>query len=150
MGARRKGRILAFQVLYAWAAAGAKQREALLPELLDFSWVDGDAQGGGSEDFARLLVRGVVENSAPVDAMIRRHLKNWDFSRLKPVDLALLRLGVYTLMFQDTPPSVVIDEAVSISRDFGTDDSYRFVNGVLDGVRKTLQDTLQEKKESHE
>jgi N utilization substance protein B len=146
MGARRKGRILAFQALFAWAAAAVKEREALLPELLDFSWVEDSAEEGGSGDFARLLVRGAVENIAAVDKMIRRHLKNWDFSRLNPVDLALLRLSVYALMFQDTPPSVVIDEAVSISRDFGTDDSYRFVNGVLDGVRKTLQ----EKKESHE
>jgi N utilization substance protein B len=76
--------------------------------------------------------------------MIKRHLKNWDFSRLNLVDLALLRMSVYTLMFQDTPPLVVIDEAVSISREFGTDDSYRFVNGVLDSVRQTITDGAKE------
>jgi N utilization substance protein B len=136
MGARRKGRILAFQALYAWAASSAKRREEILPGLLDFSW----SSEGEGEDFARLLVLGAVENIAVVDKMIRRHLKNWDFSRLNLVDLALLRLSVYTLMFQDTPPPVVIDEAVNISREFGTDDSYRFINGMLDAVRKTLLD----------
>jgi N utilization substance protein B len=142
MGARRTGRILAFQALYAWGAAGAKQREGALPGLLDFPWADKDP-AGESVDFARLLARGAAENIALVDGMIKRHLKNWTFSRLNLVDLALLRLSVYTLMFQDTPPSVVIDEAVSISREFGTDDSYRFINGMLDAVRKTLEDERQ-------
>jgi N utilization substance protein B len=72
--------------------------------------------------------------------MIRKHLKNWDFSRLNRVDLALLRMSTYTLMYQDdVSPSIVIDEAIGISKEFGTDDSYRFVNGVLDSIRKTIQ-----------
>jgi N utilization substance protein B len=54
------------------------------------------------------------------------------------VDLAVLRMSAFSLMFQDIPPSVVIDEAVEISKEFGADDSYRFVNGVLDSIRKTL------------
>jgi N utilization substance protein B len=74
--------------------------------------------------------------------MIRSHLKNWDFSRLNRVDLALLRMSAYTLMYQsDVAPSIVIDEAIGISREYGTDDSYRFINGVLDSIRKTLQGT---------
>jgi N utilization substance protein B len=82
---------------------------------------------------------GTIENIGPVDEMIRRHLKNWDFSRLNRVDLAVLRMSVYTLMYQgDVPPSIVIDEALGISKEFGTDDSFRFVNGVLDSVRKTI------------
>jgi N utilization substance protein B len=142
MGARRKGRILAFQALYAWGAAGSRHRQAALGDLLAFPWLDESAEKVPLEtaDFSRLLVQGTVENISQVDGMIKRHLKNWDFSRLNLVDLALLRMSVYTLMFQDTPASVVIDEAVSISREFGTDDSYRFINGVLDGVRQTITD----------
>jgi N utilization substance protein B len=84
-------------------------------------------------------VTGTLENIAGVDSMIQRHLENWELKRLNRVDLAVLRMSVYTLMFQgDMPPSVVIDEAVEISREFGADDSYRFVNGVLDSIRKTL------------
>ncbi len=72
--------------------------------------------------------------------MIRGQLENWDFSPLNKVDLALLRMSVYCLLYQpEIPPTVTIDEAVDISKTYGTADSYRFVNGVLDGVRKKLQ-----------
>jgi N utilization substance protein B len=113
--------------------------------LLDFSWLETEkreALDQGTVNFSRLLVTGTIENIEVVDAMIRRHLKNWDFSRLNRVDLAVLRMSVYTLMFQDdVPPSIVIDEAIGISKEFGADDSYRFVNGVLDSIRKTIQNT---------
>ena len=145
MGLRRNGRILAFQTLYAWDTADDKKNA--LKNLLDFSWTEKEPSGESaaeSEVFSRLLVTGTVENIKAVDTMIRKHLLNWDFSRLSGVDKALLRLSVYELLFQTTPPSVVIDEAVDISREFGTDDSYRFVNGVLDGVRKTIQSAEKE------
>jgi len=141
MASRRKGRILAFQALFSWDIQFSQTGDASIPEgLLDFSWADGDAPlDEKSAAFPRLLVTGTVENIAGIDSMIQKHLENWDLSRLNKVDLAVLRMSVYTLMFQsETPPSVVIDEAVEISREFGADDSYRFVNGVLDSVRKTL------------
>jgi N utilization substance protein B len=71
--------------------------------------------------------------------MIGKHLKNWDFSRLNRVDLAILRMSAYTLMYQkDTPASVVINEAIGISREFGTDESFRFINGVLDSIYRAI------------
>ena len=140
MGKRHKGRILAFQALFAWdtqhTLGSADKKEQALKDLLDFSWAEKADSNG---DFSRLLVTGVVENIKAVDTMIRKHLVNWDFSRLTCVDRALLRLSVYELLFQTAPPSVVIDEAVEISREYGTDDSYRFINGVLDGIKKTVQ-----------
>jgi N utilization substance protein B len=140
MASRRKGRILAFQALYSWEAGGeGKDSEG----LLDFSWMEADKRSAlddSTVEFSRLLITGTIENIAAVDAMIREHLKNWDFSRLNRVDLALLRLSTYTLMYQnDIAPSIVIDEAIGISKEFGTDDSYRFLNGVLDSIRKTVQ-----------
>jgi N utilization substance protein B len=149
MASRRKGRILAFQALYCWEAAGNHPgkfpppgRGGIPEGLLDFSWLETEKRAsleGVIADFSRLLVVGTIENIGPVDDMIRRHLKNWDFSRLNRVDLAVLRMSVYTLMYQsDVPPSIVIDEAIGISKEFGTDDSFRFVNGVLDSIRKTL------------
>jgi N utilization substance protein B len=143
MASRRKGRILAFQALYSWDIQRSLKGNASIPEgLLDFSWADGDAPlDGKTAAFPRLLVTGTVENIAGVDSMIQKHLENWELSRLNKVDLAVLRMSVYTLMFQsETPPSVVIDEAVEICREFGSDDSYRFVNGVLDSVRKDLNE----------
>jgi transcription antitermination protein NusB len=145
MASRRKGRILAFQALFSWDIRYNQTGDASIPEgLLDFSWADGDIPKKTPIDektaaFSRLLVTGTIENIANVDRMIQKHLVNWELSRLNRVDLAILRMSVYTLMFQsETPPSVVIDEAVEISREFGSDDSYRFVNGVLDSVRKAL------------
>jgi N utilization substance protein B len=135
MGARRKGRIIAFQSLYRFDLSGAS-----LEELLDFSWIDQEkAQKIPQETllFARMLVQGVLENLPEVDDAIREQLENWDFSRLSRVDLAILRMSAYCLLFQaEIPATVTIDEAVDIAKSFGSEDSYRFVNGVLDGLRK--------------
>jgi len=137
MGARRKGRIIAFQSLYRHDLSGAG-----VEELLDFSWMEGERAEKVSADtllFARLLITGAIENLPEIDATIREQLENWDFTRLNKVDLALLRMSVYCLLHQrEIPPTVTIDEAVDISKTYGTADSYRFVNGVLDGVRKKL------------
>ena len=145
MASRRKGRILAFQALYCWDAQYSRTKDTSLPDgLLDFSWnlKETDVPSAEMDEmlvFPRLLVSGTVENIAAIDRMLKKHLKNWDIDRLNRVDLAILRMSIYTLMFQtDMPPSIVIDEAVGISKEFGTDDSYRFVNGVLDSIRKTL------------
>jgi N utilization substance protein B len=136
MASRRKGRILAFQALYAWGAADTPA--GTIPEgLLDFPWQNKAKEAG--DDFSRLLVMGTIENIDSIDSMIGKHLKNWDLSRLNRVDLAILRMSVYALMYQkDTPVSVVINEAIGISREFGTDESFRFINGVLDSIHRTL------------
>jgi N utilization substance protein B len=135
MGIRRKGRILAFQALYAHELSGTGPEE-----LAAFSWLDPEDFARvreESRDFARLLIAGTLENLAEVDRSIVRQLEHWDFSRLNKVDLAILRISAYCLLFQaDIPASVTIDEAIDIAKEFGTDDSYRFINGVLDGIRK--------------
>jgi len=136
MASRRKGRILALQALYCWESVGAPAEE-----LMDFSWLGEkrDSLDEGIACFSRLLIAGTIENIGPIDEMIRRHLQNWDISRLNRVDLAILRMSVYALMYQEEiVPSIVIDEAIGISKEFGTDDSFRFINGVLDSIRRTL------------
>ena len=137
MASRRKGRILAFQALYCWDATRVPA-----DELMAFSWLETEkraALGDSVAGFSRLLIAGTIENIKAVDEMIKNHLQNWDFSRLNRVDLAILRMSAYTLMYQaEIAPSIVIDEAIGISREFGTDDSFRFVNGVLDSIRMTL------------
>ena len=138
MASRRKGRILAFQALYSWESGRIPPDELML-----FSWLESEKRANldeGTAGFSRLLIAGTIENIKAVDSMIVKHLQNWDFSRLNRVDLAVLRMSVYTLMYQkDIAPSIVIDEAIGISKEFGTDDSFRFVNGVLDSIRLTLQ-----------
>ena len=137
MASRRKGRILAFQALYCWESTRIPA-----DELMAFSWLESEKRAAldeGIAAFSRLLIAGTVENVKAIDAMIKKHLQNWDISRLNRVDLAILRMSVYTLMYQnEVAPSIVIDEAIGISKEFGTDDSFRFVNGVLDSIRMTL------------
>jgi len=139
MASRRKGRILAFQALYFWESSNG----APIEELTSFSWLEEEKQerlDEGIAAFSRALIAGAVENMDDIDSMIKRHLENWDISRLNRVDLAILRMSVYTLMYQDEiAPSIVIDEAIGICKEFGTDDSYKFVNGVLDSIRITLR-----------
>jgi N utilization substance protein B len=152
MASRRKGRILAFQALYSWEVNVKKipraerrggEAPTVPPELLEFPWLEQEKRAALEEDissFSRLLVAGTIENIAAIDKMIKKHLENWDFSRLSRVDLAILRMSTYTLMFQtDVAPSIVINEAIGISKEFGTNDSYRFINGVLDSIKETLQ-----------
>jgi N utilization substance protein B len=132
---RRNGRILAFQALFAWDASGAEPAG-----LADFSWRKAGAQDA-EDDFAfpRLLFFGAVEHIDEIDVAINRHLAKWDFDRMNKVDLAILRLSVYTLLYQrDMHPSIVIDEAVDIAKAFSLDESYKFINGVLDSVRKEI------------
>lgn len=137
MGLRRDGRVIAVQTLYRYEVARPP-----LAELADYSWIDERRRrqlGDRTLQFASLLVAGCVENLAAVDRTIGRHLQHWDLDRVARVDLSVLRLGVYCLLYQpDIPAEVTIDESVAVAREFGSDDSYRFVNGVLDGVRKTV------------
>jgi len=112
-------------------------------ELVQFSWLDEERREHVDPEtlsFAKLIVAGCLENLDTIDAAIRQQLENWDFSRLARVDLAVLRMSVYALFFQkDIPASVTIDEAIDIVKEFGSDDSYRFINGVLDGIRKAQE-----------
>jgi N utilization substance protein B len=134
--ARRKGRILAFQALYSWDLGNVD-----INNILDFSWVEQetlDKMGEESLSFTRLLVSGTIEHIEEIDSVIKSHLTNWDFDRLNKVDLAILRISIYPLLYQkDLHSSIVIDEAIDISKQFGSDDSFKFINAILDSVRKS-------------
>jgi transcription antitermination protein NusB len=136
VASRRKARILAFQAIYAWDASGGKAEG-----ILDFDWLDEEKRLSLNDEvaaFARLLIAGTLECVEAVDEAIRSHLQNWSFERLKRVDLAVLRIGAYSLLFQrDIPAQITIDEAIEIAKEYGSEDSYRFINGVLDGIWKS-------------
>lgn len=135
MASRRKARILAFQALYAWEASRAS-----LEDLMRFSWLEPSKRESMDEDtvtFSSLIIAGALENMATIDRRIMAHLAHWPFERLKKVDLAILRMGTYCLLFQDDMPAgITIDEAIEIAKEYGSDESYKFINGVLDGIRK--------------
>ncbi|MBN2532571.1 MAG: transcription antitermination factor NusB [Spirochaetales bacterium] len=138
MGARHQGRVIAFQTLYRFDFTHEP-----LGDLLDFSWLDKKRQQVYPEEtyvFAKFIIAGTLENLNTIDMVIKKHLEHWDFSRLLKVDLANLRISVYGILYQqDIPASVTIDEAIYIAKEFGNDDSYRFINGVLDSIYKSLK-----------
>ena len=136
---RRNGRVIAFQALYSWDVNAVP-----LEELLEFSWVDSavlDRMGSDNLLFTKLLISGTIENIEEIDSVIKKHLTaKWSFERISKVDLAVLRLSVYPLLYQkDMPASIIIDEAIDISKEFGSDDSFKFINGVLDSIKNAYR-----------
>jgi N utilization substance protein B len=89
--------------------------------------------------FADPLIRGALEHRDAIDEHIKKHAKNWDFHRIATVDRNIMRLAIYEMLFrEDIPPIVSINEAVDIAKKFSTQDSGKFVNGILDKVRSEL------------
>jgi len=135
VGARREGRELALQALYAidmnpMSSAGA----------LRLFWEEHQASEGIKE-FAELLVKGVDEHRAELDQRIKEQSKNWSLGRMAKVDLNILRIAVYELAYLgDIPRNVTINEAIEIAKKFGSEDSPSFVNGILDELAAGLPD----------
>jgi N utilization substance protein B len=93
--------------------------------------------------FAEPLIQGVLEHRTRIDDEIQKHAKNWSMQRMAAVDRNVLRLAVFEMLFrEDIPPIVSINEAVDIAKKFSTHDSGKFVNGILDQVRKELMRPL--------
>ncbi len=86
--------------------------------------------------FSEPLIRGVLEHRDAIDSVIKKHARNWDFHRIAAVDRNIMRLAIYEMLHRDDiPPVVSINEAVDIAKKFSTQDSGKFVNGILDKVR---------------
>ena len=86
--------------------------------------------------FAEPLIRGVLQHRDAIDEIIKKHTKNWDFNRIAAVDRNVMRLAIFEMLHrEDIPPVVSINEAVDIAKKFSTQDSGKFVNGILDKVR---------------
>jgi N utilization substance protein B len=87
--------------------------------------------------YAQALVRGTLDHREEIDGLIRGQADNWRLERMPPVDRNILRLAVYEMLFEtDIPKLVVVDEAIELAKKFGSEQSGRFVNGLLDGLLK--------------
>lgn len=131
MGLRREARELALQMLYALdtnPSAGVRDTLQTFRE-------EQAAVVAQVRDFAEGLVKGVLEQREAIDAAIKARSRNWSLSRMPRVDLNVMRLAAYELMFRpDIPKKVSINEAIEIARRFGDKDSPSFVNGILDEI----------------
>ncbi len=93
--------------------------------------------------FAESIIQGVTEFRPVLDEKISEIAKNWSLSRMTPVDLSILRIGAYELLYKpDIPAPVVIDEAIEIAKRYGTKDSPAFINGLLDKIAKNAGKTI--------
>jgi N utilization substance protein B len=133
MGSRRKARELAMQMLFQWELGGHSP-EHVISSFLHVQRIDREV-----ESFARSLFEGTVSEVEALDRRVREQAEHWRLERMAAVDRNLLRVALYELLHcPETPPAVVINEALEIARRFSGKDSVEFVNGVLDAIRKTL------------
>ena len=129
VGVRRKGRELALQALYQMELSGDTSPAALESFLSHF---EGNAR---AKEFARRLVSGVAAHKEEIDRIIERSAEHWKLHRMAKVDLTILRMATYELLFcPDIPLNVSLDEAIEIGKRYGSGDSATFINGVLDQV----------------
>ena len=131
MGLRREARELALQMLYA---LDANPSTGLAETLQTFREEQTEVVARVRE-FAEALVRGVLDQRDAIDNAIKARSRNWSLTRMPRVDLNVMRLAAYELMFRpDIPKKVSINEAIEIARKFGDKGSPSFVNGILDEI----------------
>ena len=134
MGVRSEGREAAIQFLYQRDQGGG----AGVSDLEDFYAFRGLSPS--ARRFCEGLVSGLLEHSAEIDIKLREHSQNYELERLSAVDRNILRLAIHEMLFcAEIPPVVSINEAINIAKKYGTEESGRFVNGVLDKIKSTLQ-----------
>ena len=149
-GARRTGRELALKVLYSLYDHDV-EIDFILQDFWDNFRFNDDVLGEPVDDmsrsvsadvkaFADTLINGVVNHLAEIDEVIDRFSTNWALDRMARVDLSLLRLATYELVYEsDVPPNVVINEAIEIGKRYGTKDTPPFINGILDKIAQQAE-----------
>lgn len=140
MSTRRDNRIAAFQFLYMWDINPPEDLEIELKQFFD------DQKNPRKfYNFAEELIRGTLDNHDAIDSEINSYAQNWSFRRIAKVDLAILRLAIYELLFRtDIPPVVSINEAIDLTKVFSIPDAKRFINGILDQLKEKLNRPLRE------
>ncbi|GLZ43164.1 transcription antitermination factor NusB [Actinokineospora sp. NBRC 105648] len=139
MGARSKARKRAVDLLFEAAVRGDDPVTLLADRV-------GSPDVPPVSDYTITLIEGVTAHRARIDELLTEHAEGWTLARMPAVDLAVLRLGLYELLWAtDVPDAVAIDEAVQLAKSLSTDDSPRFVNGLLGriaGIADRLRATL--------
>lgn len=132
-GPRRRAREAALQILYFWEIGGADP-DAAIEAFFDEHAPEADEE---VRAFASRLVLGTIAELPSIDALIEQHSTHWRIGRLAVVDRLVLRLAIWEIRHEgDTPSAAVINEALELTRRFSGDEAVKFVNGVLDAVRR--------------
>ena len=139
MGKRREGREAAVQLLFHW---DLNARQPLDETSLTGFWQLRTANQP-TREFATRVANGVIAEQEAIDEKISRYTANYELKRISAVDRNILRVAIYEMLFcNDVPPIVAINEAIDIAKKFGTEESGKFVNGVLDRVKLDLNRPL--------
>jgi transcription antitermination protein NusB len=126
---RRESRETALQILFQ-----LEFNDVLEEKSLDHFWKNRKSQ---NSEYVQELIKGVVSNKDEIDSLIQAYSKNWRLSRMLHIDRNILRLAVYELLFEEgMPVAVAINEAVELAKKFGSSESAKFVNGLLDALSK--------------
>jgi transcription antitermination protein NusB len=139
VGKRREGREVALQLLFHW---DLNAQQSLSVAELDLFW-DFRPAVPAIRKFATNLLHGVVGRQSTIDEKITKYTANYELRRISAVDRNILRMAIYEMLYaDDVPPIVAINEAIDIAKKFGTEESGKFVNGVLDRVKLDLNRPL--------
>ena len=135
----RQGRELALQMLYQWEVG-----RLTVTDVAESFWrvgdVDLEAVPPRARAQAERLAAGTIAEVASIDPVLEEASRNWRLDRMPVLDRLVLRLAIYELVHErDTPPPVVIDEALELARRFSTEEAVPFINGVLDAVRRRIE-----------
>jgi transcription antitermination protein NusB len=131
---RRDGRVAALQYIYAWSINTPKN---LTDDLRVF--FENCDEPREHYSFGEELIHGVIEHLAEIDAQIKTLAQNWEFERIAKIDLAILRIAMFEMIYRkDIPPVVSINEAIDLSKQFSNADAKRFINGILDRLKGQL------------
>lgn len=131
MATRHHARMAVVSLLYAYDL-GNKSIADFSDEILEEKKIRNKQR-----EFAMDLFTGVMEHLDAIDVKIVENLKEWDFDRLGAIERATLRLGAYEILYGELDSAVIINEAIEITKAFGTEQSPKFINGVLDAVSKS-------------
>ncbi|MGI6173843.1 MAG: transcription antitermination factor NusB [Christensenellales bacterium] len=121
---RSEARAAAMKLVYEWEMGGDGGEETWL-DLLEVAPDEEEA------DFAHRVADGTIQNCGAIDETIAKYAKGWTVARMHKVDLCVLRVAIYEMLYEKTPPEVVLNEAVLLAKEYCGDKAYSFVNGIL-------------------
>ncbi len=136
---RRQGRERAFQVLYGCSFSPETDMSHVEKTFQNFL-VHEQGTPTAANDFAWELIQGVLEHRQDLDGVITSYSKNWRLERIAKIELTILRVAVYEMLYrEDVPVKVAVNEGIELSKKFGDSNSKRFVNGILDGLLRAVE-----------